>query len=173
MKNIPTFDVFVNEKYTKYRDYGGSLQGSPEIVKGDLLGTLYHLIPVSYKDAKSKIKSVEDVSVPDKGIKFEVKLTTGDTIHAFKTSTFRGDWEWYFNKKKVSQYDLVRSMESKMFTPFENWKRHYDSFDQSYMYSDDARAYGSGSNHQKFIEDLYNSLSASDKKKADEYKKKS
>jgi hypothetical protein len=41
--------------------------------------------------------------------------------------------------------------------------------DKTYMYADDNRAYNSGRQHAQMIQKLYNDLSSSDKKKADEY----
>lgn len=170
MKHIQTFEGFLNE-YQKYSDFKGSW-GSPEDLLDDVKLSVKHLLPVKWDEAEKMIKSVEDQSDDNKGIKFEITLSNGDKIHGFKTGAYRSDWEWYLNKKKMSKADITTTLEDKMYKPYEKWQRHYDMRDSTYMYSDDPRAYKSGSNHEKFINDLYNKLSSADKKRADEYKEK-
>jgi hypothetical protein len=172
MKNLPTYDDFINEQYQKYADYRSSRDGDPRVLKADAEVTIARIIPLEFREAKTKIKSIEDQSEDNKGIKFEIRLTSGEVIYAFKIGQFRGEWEWYFNKKKMSDRELREALEDKMLTPFEKWKRHYDMSDKDYAYANDRRSYTTGAAHAKHIETLYDALSSSDKKKADDYKSK-
>jgi Asp-tRNA(Asn)/Glu-tRNA(Gln) amidotransferase B subunit len=171
MKNIPTFESFVNE-YQTYSQFKKGW-GTPEDLKMDVTISVKHLIPTKWDEAEKQIKSIEDVSDDSKGIKFEIKLKDGDVIHAFKVGQFRGSWEWYLNKKKMQDSQIRKQIEDKMYKPYDKWLRHYDMSDKYYMYADDPRAYDSGKNHDVFVQKLYNELSASDKKKADQHIEKS
>lgn len=164
---MKTFEQFILE-YQKYSDYQKGW-GTPEDIKNDVILSVKHLIPKDFKSSEEEIVSVEDQSDEQKGIKFEIKLKSGDTIHAYKIGKFRMQWEWYLNKKKLSDKEIKNILEEKMYTPFERWKRHYDMRDETYMYSDDHRAYTSGRSHEEMLQKMYDKLSTSDKKKADDY----
>jgi hypothetical protein len=170
MMNFKSFSNFISE-YQTYGDYQKKPWGSPEDLKNDVIISVKRLLPIDLNQADSYIKTVSDQSDDKKGIKFEIVLKTGDTIHAFKLGSFRSHWEWYLNKKKMSSDQIYSHLEDKMYKPFDRWKRQYDSRDTTYMYADDSSSYRSGLNHEKFIQDLYNKLSSIDKKKADEYMK--
>lgn len=171
MKHIQTFERFLNE-YQTYDKYKKGSWGTPEDLKNDVTLSAKHLIPVLWKDTDKYIKSVEDQSDETKGIKFVIELSTNDTITGYKVGSYRSDWEWFLNNKKLSAGDIVNALEEKMYKPFERWQRHHDMSDKSYSYSDDPRSYKSGTSHDTFIQELYNKLSAADKKKADEYASK-
>ena len=105
MKHIQTFENFLNE-YQTYSDYKKGSWGTPEDLKNDVSLSVRHLIPASWEETTKLIKSVEDQSDDEKGIKFEITLTSGDTIHGFKTGAYRSDWEWYLNKKKMKNFNF-------------------------------------------------------------------
>lgn len=171
MNNLPSFNEFLNE-YQTYAEYRKGSWGTPQDLKDDVLISVKHLIPVDWKESEKYLKSTVDQSDDKQGIKFEIQLKTGDTIHAYKVGSYRGSWEWYLNKKKSSKQDILNYLEDKIYTPYQKWQRHYDMSDKTYMYADDNRAYASGRNHAEYIDKLYKALSSADKKKADEYKKK-
>ena len=171
MNHLKSFSQFVNE-YQTYSDYKNSKWGTPDELKKDAVIVASRLIPVDRNDAESYIKSVSDQSDDKKGIKFEIVLTTGDVLHAFKVGRFMQHWEWYINKKRSSEGEIYSQLEEKMYKPFDRWKKQYDGRDATYMYADDASSYKSGLAHDKFLDDLYNKLSASDKKRADEHMRK-
>jgi hypothetical protein len=172
MKHIHTYESFINEgMYQKYSDYKGKGMkfGSPDDMKKDVILSVKHAIPMNWDEAEKFIKKVEDQSDDEKGIKFEISLKSGDTIHGYKTGPWSMQWEWYLNKKRSSKGEIRDYLENKIYKPYELWQRHYDGRDKFYMYADDNRAYQSGAAHEKFIKTLYDKLSSSDKKKADKH----
>jgi len=171
MKHIHTFESFLFE-YQKYSDFGKGSWGTPDALKKDVILSVRHLIPVDWDKSEKEIKSVEDTSVDDKGIKFNITLKSGDVISAFKVQHYKGSWEWYLNKKKMSKGEIYQTLEDKIYSAYDKWKRHYDSTDTTSMYSDDFSVYKKGESHDTYVLGLYKKLSASDKKKADEYMKK-
>jgi hypothetical protein len=166
MKNIQTFQEFLNE-YQTYAKYGS--RETPGSVKADVILNVKDLIPVPAKDVDKEIVSVEDQSDDTKGIKFEIVLKSKDVIHAFKISAAPGHWEWHLNKKKMTVSQIIETLEDKMYTPFEKWLRHYEMRDPYYQMADDHRSYKSGQAQEEHVRKLYDKLSASDKKKADQH----
>jgi hypothetical protein len=158
---------YLNEiKYQTYQDYKRekSKWGSPEDLKEDITNVINRLISRS----GVSITNVEDQSDDVKGIKFEVTLNTGDTIHAFKVEGWRGKWELYLNRKKVTGYEISNYFESKL-SSYEQWKLAYDRFDSNYMYSDAPGSSEAGSRAENRLRDMYDALSSTDKEKAIEY----
>ena len=158
-------------KYQTYQDYekGKSKWGTPADLKEDIMILMKQIIRAN---PNVRITNIEDQSIEDKGIKFEIKFNSGDTIHAFKVDNWRGQWELYFNKKKSSEGDIKNYLKSQLeatSTPFENWKQTYDGFDTRYQYSDDPGVYRAGVAIQQKLNDLYDKLSPDDKAKADRY----
>ena len=159
--------VMTFEAYQTYSDYKGKgITPSSEDLLKDVTVSVKHLLPTF--DEKW-IKSVEEQSDEKKGIKFQITLSNGDLIHAFKIGRYWGQWEWYLNKKKKNDREIREYLTSKLLSPYDRWELNFNGFDQYYMYADDNRAYNSGAAHEKTIMKLYSELSSSDKKKA--YKK--
>jgi hypothetical protein len=164
-KIIMTFEAY--QTYSDYSKVGkGVKTPSPEELLKDVTVSVKHILPTF---EEKWIKSIEEQSDEKKGIKFEIKLSSGDVIHAFKISRWWGQWEWYLNKKKKSKEDIETELFNKLLTPFDRWKNNFNAFDRYYMYSDDRRSYNSGRDHEKQINSLYDALSNSDKKKAYKY----
>jgi hypothetical protein len=159
MKHLMTF-----ENYQKYSDYQHprSRWGSPEELKEDAFLTLKKLMP-SFED--KWIKSIEDVSIEDKGIKFEAKVGK-HTIHVFKVGSSRGQWEFYLNKKKIESSDLKSRLEKENMSDLELFLKYAKSYDFYYQYIDDGGKYRAAQRNNSAIEDRFNKLSRSDKKKA-------
>lgn len=173
MKHIYSFESFLNEGiYQTYADYekSKSVRMTPDDIKNDVIVSVKRLIPVHWKESDRYIKSVNDQSDQDKGIKFEIVLSTGDTIHGYKVGPLRSRWEWFLNKKKKSNDEIYSELEAKIYSPFDRWKRQYDMLDKTYMYADDNRAYKLGGEHAKLVKNLYDKLSTVDKNKADKYR---
>lgn len=171
MKNLQTFEEFLLE-YQKYSDYGKGSWATPDALKIDVILAVRRLIPVEWDKSEKEIKSVEDISVDDKGIKFDITLKSGDVISAFKIQHYKGSWEWYLNKKKMSNGEIYQTLEDKIYSAFDKWKRNYDMTDNTSMYSDDPSVRKRSGSHDDYVSDLYKKLSSSDKKKADDYMKK-
>jgi hypothetical protein len=171
VKHVHTFDGFIIEKYQTYPEYQkkGSRFGSPQDLLDDVTISVKHLLPVERSKALDHIKSIEDQSDDAKGIKFQINLKSGDTIHAYKVGPIRMSWEWYLNKKKLNANDIYQSLEATLYSPLDRWKRQYDMSDTTAQYSDDPRVWRESSAHDKAVKALYDKLSSSDKKKADKY----
>jgi len=166
-KYVDSFKVF-EAKYHTFADYAnkGDKWGTPEELEKDALITAKHIIPGDWDKVEKDIKSIENQSDDNKGIKFEFKLKSGDILHLFKVGRFRGSWEIYVNKKKMKdKYDAYAELLKKL-PKLEAYLISMKGFDSTYMYADDGRAYRSGSAHEKALRQLYSSLSPGDKKKA-------
>lgn len=174
-----TFDEFLFERsdFVTYDDMlrywkKEEKEEIEERVKNGLMDKLRHRIPPKFSEYNKYIKSITDVSDEKKGIKFEIKLTTGDILHAFRTDVHYNNWYWYLNRKKIREEDIFNKLEPLLLTPYEIWKNNYDGLDDTYEYSDDHGAYMRGAQKRGKVNYLYNKLSPSDKKKADAYKSK-
>lgn len=158
--------VMTFEAYQTYNDLlkdGGRFKQTPEILADNVKLIVKKLMP-TFED--KWISSVEDLSDEKKGIKFEIKLSTGDLIHAFKVEKEFGKWEFYLNKKKKDESSLKKYFLENAISPLEKWELKFKSFDYNYTYSDDSRVYNAGLNNEKEIMAIYDTLSMSDKRKA-------
>ena len=159
MKYVMTF-----EKYQTYDDYKKkrSLWGSPEELKADAILTLKRLLPTF--DEKW-INSIEDVSVEDKGIKFEVKVGK-NLIHMFKVGGWRGQWEFYLNKKKITSSELETTLEKDNMSDLDRFMKKFGSFDFYADMIDNSGQWRDAKFNNSAVKKLFDELSASDKKKA-------
>lgn len=155
--------IMTFEAYQTYSDYGKMAEQMPSELESNVITSLKHLMP-TFDD--KWIESVSDVSDEKKGIKFEIKTSTGDILHAFKIGKNIGNWEWYLNKKKKSGPEIKTYFMETAISPLERWELNFKGFDRYYYYSDDSRAYNAGLNREKQILNLYDALSSSDKRKA-------
>ena len=155
--------ILTLEKYIGYKDYEKSKWGTPEEIEDDVKKTVNSLLgPVA-----DQLKKVEfnDAS-SDKGIKWEVTVNGKDVLNLYKTTTWRGQYEIYLNKKEVSEYDVQQYFINKYLSDLDKYTTSMNGYDTTYMMSDDSRAYKAGTAHSKKLSDMYSKLSSSDKKKA-------
>lgn len=159
MKYIKTF-----EAYQTYGDYQKSRSkfGTPEELKADAILTVKRYLPTS--DEKW-IEQIEDQSVEDKGIKFELKIGR-DTIHMYKVGTWRGQWEFYLNKKKMDPYDMRTELEGKHLSKLDAFIKYAMSFDFYADYIDNGRQYQAAQANNDAVLKMYKELSSSDQAKA-------
>lgn len=155
--------IMTFEAYQTYSDYGKTSIQMPIELEKDVTLRVKHLMP-SWDD--KWISSINDLSDEKKGIKFEIKTSTGDILHAFKIGRFLGSWEWYLNKKKKSENEIKQYFMETAISPLERWTLNFKGFDSTYPYSDSAKVYKAGYNQEKEIMSLYNSLTSADKRKA-------
>jgi 8-oxo-dGTP pyrophosphatase MutT (NUDIX family) len=140
-----------------------------EFILQDLRYQIRHALPFAWDEADKQIISIEDKSVEDKGVKFEIKLKTRDTVTAYKTGTFAGDWEFYLNGKKTGRRGNRQELASLLYDRISDLEKYLlgiKSYDFNYQYADDHRAYTAGSNSSNDLVEIYSKLSGSDKKKA-------
>lgn len=151
------------EKYYAYNDFKKNW-GSPDEMKQEVEWIMARLLP-----KEDMLKSIEDLST-DKGIKFEIKLSSKDTIHMYKVSGWRmqenDGWEYYYNKKKTIYRKLKNQLEKEILSDLDLFLKYFKSYDFHYQYIDDGGQYKAAKNNNDSIEDRFNNLSSSDKKKA-------
>lgn len=159
MKYVMTF-----EKYQTYSDYksGRGMWGSPEDLKADAILALKRVLPTF--DEKW-IDSVEDQSVEDKGIKFEFKVGN-DIIHMLKVGNWRGQWEFYLNKKKMDSNEIQDALEKKHMSELDQFMKYAGSYDFYADYIDNGRQYNDALASNAEIKRMFDKLGSSDKKKA-------
>ena len=155
--------ILTLEKYIGYKDYEKSKWGSPEEIEEDVKQFVTSLL----KPVADQLKKVEynDAS-NDKGIKWEISINGKNVLYLYKTSTYRGQYEIYLNKKKTSEYDVQQYFINEYLSDLDKYKTTMDGYDSTYMRSDDSRAYKAGAAQSKKLSDMYSKLSSSDKKKA-------
>lgn len=159
MKYLMTF-----EKYQTYSDYEKqrSKWASPEELKKDATASIKKLLPTF--DEKW-IDSTEEQSDDEKGIKFEFKIGK-DLVHMFKVDRWRGQWEYYLNKKKSDEYKIQKHFDETLMSPLESFLKYATGYDFYAAYIDDGRQYQNATANNKRIEDRFSKLSKSDQKKA-------
>ena len=134
MKYVKTF-----EAYQTYADYqkGRMTWGTPDDLKADAILALKRLLP-SFDE--KWINDIEDQSDENKGIKFQFKVGK-DLIHMYKVNSWRGQWEYYLNKKK-SNSDQVRDyLEKEHLSALDAFLKHAGSFDYYVEYIDNGGQY--------------------------------
>lgn len=158
MKYIKTFEAY--QSYTDYQN-PEKTWGTPQDLKEDAILALKRLLPTF--DEKW-INKVTDQST-DQGIKFEFKIGR-DTVHMYKVGNFRGQWEFYLNKKKTDSTKLKDYLESKYLKDLDKFLKYAPSYDHTAAYIDDGGSYKKSTNTNKFILNLFDNLSSGDQKKA-------
>jgi len=168
MKHIKLFETYISEKYITYDKLGkwGKYSNESE-VEDDLRMVLIklfqfgaisdHLDDLIYTDQSS-----------DKGIKWQIEVTGkgSDIIHAYKDGKFKGQYEWYLNKKKSSEYDIQQYFLNKYLSDLEKYSALLDSYEPSKRNHRHFKSLDEWKAQSKELADAYSELSTSDKKKA-------
>jgi hypothetical protein len=136
--------------------------GSPEDMRKDAILTMKRYLPTP--DEKW-IDSIEDQSVDDKGIKFELKIGR-DTIHMYKVGKWSMQWEFYFNKKKIDPYDIRTELEGKHLSKLDAFIKYGMGFDFYADYIDNGRQYQAAQANNDAVLKMYKELSPADQAKA-------
>lgn len=150
------------EAYQKYSDYqkGNMKWGSPSDLKEDAILLLRRIVDMDKFDTELK-----DVSVDNKGIKFELRIGK-DLIHLFKVGPMRGGWEIYLNKKKSNGDEVRRYLDDTYSTPFDKFMKYAMSYDFNADRIDDRKRYKNAKANNEAIEKLFDNLNSSEKRKA-------
>ena len=167
MKYVKTFEAYIT-----YDKMGGGW-GTPSQIEDELRTQIINLF--IYGGISDKLEDViyTDQST-DKGIKWqiEVKGKNTDIIHAYKDGKWRGQYEWYLNKKRSSKADIQQYFLDKYISVLDQYMTALASFDFYYHMADDSRSYKAGQAQADNLVQLYTKLSAADKKRAhDQYTK--
>lgn len=165
MKHIKLFETYISERYITYDKMGN--WGNASDIEDDLRMELIKLF--QYGAISNYISDLiyTDQS-SDKGIKWqiEVKGKGSDLIHAYKDGEFRGQYEWYLNKKKSSKYDIQQYFLNKYVSKLDQYIFDMKWFEidkkdhRHFKSQDEYRAQASN------LVDLYKQLSVADQKKA-------
>jgi hypothetical protein len=167
MKYVKTF-----EAYIAYSDYEkkSSRWGKPADIQEDLEMKIMNML--KYGGINNHLEDVEfEDQSNDQGIKWEITVIGRqgiEKIHAYKKTTYRGEYELYLNKKKSSEYEIQQYFLNKYISELDTYIASMNSYDIHHDRSDDSRAFKAGSAHAKQLQDMYANLSSSDKKKAAE-----
>ena len=102
------FENSVFQNYQTYSDYK-NIEFTPEKMQSDAVLFVKKLMPTF---CDSWINQVEEQSDDLKGIKFEFKVKS-ETINVIKLGGFLGDWDLFFNKKRIKKSDLKNYLEKK------------------------------------------------------------
>jgi len=157
MKYLMTF-----ESYQKYSDYNPAKWGTPADLKEDAIISVKRILP-TFDD--KWIDKIEDQSVEDKGIKFEITVGK-DKIQMIKTNSFRFQWEYYLNGKKKNSNKINEYLETKYLSDIDKFLKYAKGYDYTAAYIDDGASYKKAQDSNQFILNLFDSLKPNDKKKA-------
>lgn len=162
-KYVMTYEKYVS--YDKLKNWGVH---PPSVVEDELRTQLINLFlyagisnylnDVNYTDQSS-----------DKGIKWEMEVVgpgNKDLIHAYKVDKWRGQYEWYLNKKKSSKAEIQQYFLNKYVPKTDQYKEMLNSFNpdkKSHKHFKSQDEYKASS---KRLMDLYDSMSSREKKVA-------
>lgn len=150
------------EKYLNYKDIKNT---SPDDQAKDALNIIKKILPTF--DEKW-IDNIEDQS-SDKGIKFQVELSGGDTIHMYKTSKWisnESSWDFFINKKKIKPSDLRNSLELKYLSDLDAFLKYAFSYNFESEYINNGKQHKAAVDNNTKILQSFNDLNSSDKKEA-------
>lgn len=165
MKHVRLFEQFVDEKYITYDKMGNWGTASDiedelrmELIKLFQYGAISNYInDLIYTDQSS-----------DKGIKWEIEVKGkgSDLIHAYKDGKFRGQYEWYLNKKKSSKYDIQQHFLNKYVSKLDQYIFDMKGFEIDKKEHRHFKSQDEYKTQASNLTDLYKQLSKSDQKKA-------
>ena len=75
-------------------------------------------------------------------------------------------WEYYYNKKKMSYYDLYKKLEDEHQSKLEQFLKYFKSYDFYAQYIDSGKQWKAATANNDRIADRYKALSKSEQKKA-------
>lgn len=168
MKHVQLYESYLSEKYITYDKLGkwGKYSNESE-VEDDLRMTVINMF--LYAGISNKLDDViyTDQS-SDKGIKWEIEVKGkgSDIIHVYKDGKFRGEYEWYLNKKRSSKADIQQYFLDKLISTLDQYLAQLKGFDFYYHMADDSRAYKRGQAQADALKQLYSKLNSSDQKRA-------
>lgn len=149
------------KKYQTYSDYKNRAF-TPEKMQSDAVLFVKKLMPTF---CDSWINQVEEQSDDLKGIKFEFKVKS-ETIHVIKLGGFLGDWDLFFNKKRINKSDLKNYLEKKYMTGLEIFCKYVMGYNFHLNMLEYNGDYAKVSEKNKNIESIFAGLNDQDKAKA-------
>lgn len=149
------------KKYQTYSDYKNR-SFTPEKMQSDAVLFVKKLMPTF---CDSWINQVEEQSDDLKGIKFQFKVNS-ETIHVIKLGGFLGDWDLFFNKKRINKSDLKNYLEKKYMTGLEIFCKYVMGYNFHLNMLEYNGDYVKVSEKNKNIESIFAGLNDQDKSKA-------
>jgi hypothetical protein len=160
--------ILTLENYYTYKDFEKGRWGTPSEIEEDLRMTIINLL--TYAGISDNLDDVEyEDQSTDKGIKWQITIKHAegqDILHAYKKTNWRGQYELYLNKKKSTAYDIQQTFLKKFISSLDQFLAFVKSYDFYADYIDDGRQWSDATANNNDIVKNFNSLSASDKRKA-------
>lgn len=164
MKYMKTFEAYVS--YDKLKNWGNYPEGQVE----DELRT--QVINLFIADGMGISNQINDIiytdQSTDKGIKWEIEVQGkgSDLIHAYKDGKFRGQYEWYLNKKKSSKSEIQQYFIDKYISKTEQYYHLLKNFDRDKKNHRHFKSVDEYKAQAEKLADLYDSMSSKERKVA-------
>lgn len=160
---MKTFEAYVS--YDKLKNWGVH---PPSEVEDELRTQLVHLF--LYAGISNHINDMNytDQST-DKGIKWQIEVIgpgRKDLIHAYKVDKWRGQYEWYLNKKKSSKADIQKFFLDQYVSKTEQYYHLLKNFDIDKKSHAHFKSQDEYKAQAQKLADLYDSMSTKEKKVA-------
>lgn len=164
MKYVKTFEAYVS--YDKLKNWGPN---PPSEVEDELRTQMINLFIAGGAGISNYLNDViyTDQST-DKGIKWQIEVQGKgtDIIHAYKVDKWRGQYEWYLNKKKSSKYDIQQYFLDKYISKTEQYYTLLKNFDRNKKDHRHFKSLDEYNAQAKKLADLYDSMSSKEQKVA-------
>lgn len=160
---MKTFEAYVS--YDKLKNWGVH---PPSEVEDELRMKLIHLF--QYAGISNQINdTIYTDQSSDKGIKWQIEVIgpgRKDLIHAYKDGKWRGQYEWYLNKKKSSTADIQKFFLDLYVSKTELYYHMLKNFDIDKKSHAHFKSQDEYKVQAKKLADLYDSMSTKEKKVA-------
>jgi hypothetical protein len=164
MKYMKTFEAYVS--YDKLKNWGSS---PASMVEDELRTQIINLFIAGGAGISNYLNDViyTDQST-DRGIKWQIEVQGKgtDVIHAYKDGKFKGQYEWYLNKKKSSKYDIQQYFLNKYVPKTEQYSALLKNFNRDKKNHRHFKSVDEYKAQAKKLADLYNSMSSKEQKVA-------
>lgn len=160
--------ILTLEKYQSYKDFEQSRSkwGTPADIEHEVKMIIGHILTDSIS---KQIKSLEfDDLSSDSGIKWQITIKGDgtDTIHMYKIDDWRGQYEWYLNKKKTDRNEIESYLQKKYMDNLDIFLQSAKGYDYYADYIDSGRDFKQATDKNTAIEKMFAQLSTADKRTA-------
>jgi len=160
--------ILTLEKYQSYKDYEQSRSkwGTPADIEHEVKTIISHILTDNISSQVTNLE-FDDLS-SDKGIKWQITIKGqgADVIHMYKVDNWRGQYEWYLNKKKTNRDEIESYFQKKYMDNLDIFLQNAKSYDYYADYIDNGREFKRVTINNAEIEKMFTQLSQSDKKAA-------
>lgn len=160
--------ILTLEKYQSYKDFEQSRSkwGTPADIEHEVKTIISHILTDSISNQISGLE-FDDLS-SDKGIKWQITIKGKgtDTIHMYKVDNWRGQYEWYLNKKKANRDEIESYLQKKYMDNLDIFLQSAKGYDYYADYIDSGREFKQVTDNNTAIEKMFAQLSTADKRAA-------